>query len=134
MSAALDGMANYTLVTKEGRQADEDFHAALLDASGNDFLASLTTSITAAVTWSTVFKQRFQPLKRNPVPDHRKVFDAVAAQNAAAARKAMAELVDLAFFDTTNAPKWPSNTSGASGKRKIAPKKSVSGKKRAVKR
>jgi hypothetical protein len=58
----------------------------------------------------------------------------VAAQNDAAARKAMAELVDLAFFDTTNAPKWPSNTSGTGRKRQSAPKKSVSGKRRAAKR
>jgi DNA-binding FadR family transcriptional regulator len=134
MSGALDGMASHTLVTKEGRDADRDFHAALLDASGNDFLASLTTSITAAVTWSTVFKQRFEPLKRDAVPDHRKVYDAVAAGNAAAARKAMAELVDLAFFDTTNAPKWPSNKSGAGRKRQSPAKKSISGKRRAVKR
>jgi DNA-binding FadR family transcriptional regulator len=134
MSAALDGMAHYTLATKEGQDADRDFHAALLDASGNDFLASLTTSITAAVTWSTVFKQRFEPLKRDAVPDHRKVYHAVAAGNAAAACKAMAELVDLAFFDTTNAPKWPSSKSRAGRKRQIAPKKSVSGKRRAIKR
>jgi len=134
MSEALAGMACYSLATKEGQDADRDFHAALLDASCNDFLASLTTSITAAVTWSTVFKQRFEPLKRDAVPDHRKVYDAVAAGNAAAARKAMTELVDLAFFDTTNAPKWPSNTSGTGRKRQSAPKKSAPGKRRAAKR
>jgi DNA-binding FadR family transcriptional regulator len=134
MSEALDGMSKHTLVTKEGREADQDFHAALLEASGNDFLATLTTSITAAVTWSTVFKQRFEPLKRDPVPDHRKVYDAVADGNAAAARKAMAELVDLAFFDTTNAPKWPSPKSGSGKKRQSVPRKSISGKKPAAKR
>ena len=134
MSEALDGMASFTLVTKEGREADRDFHAALLEASGNDFLATLTTSITAAVTWSTVFKQRFEPLKRDPVLDHRKVYDAVAAGNPTAARKAMAELVDLAFINTTNAPKWPSNNSGAGKKGQSTLKKSVSGNRPAAKR
>jgi DNA-binding FadR family transcriptional regulator len=127
MSGALDAMAEYTLMTKEGRDADQDFHAALLAASGNDFLATLTASIAAAVTWSTIFKQRFMPLKRNPVPDHRKVYDAVAAGNADAARRAMAELVDLAFLDTTSAR--PGSKSGTGRKPQGA-----SRKRRAVKR
>ena len=134
MSTALDGMANYTLVTKEGREADQNFHAALLEASGNEFLASLTTSITAAVTWSTVFKQRYEPLKRDPMPDHRKVYDAVCAGNATAARVAMADLVDLAFFDTTHARKWPLDRPVVRGKRQGVPEKSSAGKKHAVKR
>ncbi len=83
------------------------FHTALLEASGNLVLGSLTRSINSAVTWSTVFKQRFEPLKRDPVPDHRKVYDAIADGHPSAARKAMAELVDLAYFDITNASKWP---------------------------
>lgn len=128
MSEALEGMANYTLVTKEGRDADRDFHAALLDASGNIFIGSLTTSINAVVTWSTIFKQRFEPLKRDAVSDHRKVYDAVAAGNEAAARKAMAELVDLAFYDTTNAPKWPSKKRGSGAKRPNGAGKPVSKK------
>ncbi|HEU0095871.1 MAG TPA: FCD domain-containing protein, partial [Rhizomicrobium sp.] len=96
MAAALDGMAQHTLVRKEGQDADQDFHAALLEASGNLFLASLTSSINSAVAWSTIFKQRYEPLRRDPVPDHRKVYDAIAAGHAVAARRAMVELVDLA--------------------------------------
>ncbi|HYS45331.1 MAG TPA: FCD domain-containing protein, partial [Rhizomicrobium sp.] len=107
LAAALDGMAYHTLVKKEGQDADKDFHTALLEASGNLVLGSLTSSINSAVAWSTIFKQRFEPLRRDPVPDHRKVYDAIAAGNAPAARKAMAELVDLAYHDITNAPKTP---------------------------
>jgi DNA-binding FadR family transcriptional regulator len=114
MASALDAMAYHTLMKKEGRDADQDFHAALLHASGNVFLGSLTSSIGAAVAWSTIYKQRYEPLKRDPVPDHRKVHDAVAAGNASAARKAMAELVDLAFLDITNAPKSPGERFAAS--------------------
>jgi DNA-binding FadR family transcriptional regulator len=134
MSNALERMAHFTLARKEGQDADRDFHAALLDASGNDFLTSLTTSITAAVTWSTVFKQRFEPLKRDAVPDHRKVYEAIAAGNPGAARTAMTELVDLAFFDTTNAPKWASGRPSAGRKGHAPPKKSASRKKPAAKR
>jgi DNA-binding FadR family transcriptional regulator len=39
------------------------------------------------------------------VPDHQRIYDAVAARDAAAAREAMADLVDLALRDTTNARK-----------------------------
>jgi len=110
MAAALDGMARHTLINEAGRAADKDFHATLLDASGNLFLSSLTSSINAAVAWSTIFKQRYEPLKRDPVPDHRKVYDAVAAGDAAAARRAMTELVDLAYIDIKKAPKSPGAT------------------------
>ena len=134
MSQALAGMANFTLMTKVGRDADQDFHAALLDASGNDFLATLTASITAAVTWSTLFKQRMEPLKRDSVPDHRKVYDAVAAGDPAAARKAMAELVDLAFLDTTNAQKQSHGKSRAVRQRPGGAKKSICAKRPAAKR
>jgi DNA-binding FadR family transcriptional regulator len=133
MAAALEGMAHHTLVKKEGRDADQDFHTALLEASGNLVLGSLTRSINSAVTWSTVFKQRFEPLKRDPVPDHRKVYDAIAGGHPSAARKAMAELVDLAYFDITNASKAADKPVARENRRKTSGKKS-SGRRTAVKR
>ncbi len=107
MATALDGMSFHSLAKQEGQDADRDFHTALLEASGNLVMRSLTSSIGAAVAWSTIFKQRYEPLKRDAVLDHRKVYDAVAAGDAAAARQAMADLVDLAYADIVNAPKSP---------------------------
>jgi len=107
MATALDGMALYSLANQQGQEADRDFHTALLEASGNLVMRSLTSSIGAAVAWSTIFKQRYAPLKRDAVCDHRKVYDAVAAGDAAAARQAMADLVDLAYADFANAAKSP---------------------------
>lgn len=112
MASALEIMGQYKTTTKEWRDADEQFHTALLEASGNAFLASMTSSINAAVSWSTIFKQRHEPLKRDPVPDHRSVFKAIEAGNSSAARKAMAQLVNLALIDITTAPKWPGIISG----------------------
>jgi DNA-binding FadR family transcriptional regulator len=103
MSSALADMAKYSLAVEAGRTADQLFHSALLDASGNAFLVSLTTGVEAAVSWTTEFKQRRAPLTRDPIPDHQKVLDAVIARDPAAARGAMIELVDWAFIDTTNA-------------------------------
>ena len=103
MADGLRGMAEHTLAAEEGRLADQRFHAALLEASDNPFLASLTSSVGAAVTWTTIFKQRNSPLRRDPVPDHQRVYDAIVARDPEAAHRAMAELVDMAFLDTAHA-------------------------------
>jgi DNA-binding FadR family transcriptional regulator len=100
MRIALDDMARHTLHIEAGRIADQRFHATLLAATGNPFVASLTNGVTAAVNALTEFKQRIAPLKRDPVPDHLRVFDAIAAKDAGAARDAMAELIRLAIMDT----------------------------------
>jgi DNA-binding FadR family transcriptional regulator len=101
MGRALQIMTKETLHSEHGRQADWDFHAALLLASDNPFLISLSTSVTAAVNWSTIFKDRTQRLERDAVPDHANVFHAISAGDADVARKSMIELIDLAFFDAT---------------------------------
>ncbi len=82
MRRSLDLMAKHTLQTEAGREADKAFHAALLSASDNAFIISLTNSVTAAVAALTEFKQRAAPLRRDPVPDHERVYEAVAAKDA----------------------------------------------------
>ena len=103
IARALEGMKDHSLAIEAGRLADQDFHAALLRASGNAFVASLISGITAAVTWTTIFKQRHNQLARDPVPDHVRVYEAVRAGNPAAAQRAMTALLDLALLDTTGA-------------------------------
>jgi DNA-binding FadR family transcriptional regulator len=100
MEHALQGMERHTLTNEDGRLADRQFHTVLLRASDNAFLISLTSSIAAAITWTAVFKYRDNPSPRNPIPDHRRVYDAIAAANPKAARKAMSTLIDLALLDT----------------------------------
>lgn len=105
MASALQGMARHGLESKPGRLADQAFHAALLRASGNAFVASLTAGVGAAVTWTTFYKgTRSRPL-RDSVPDHQRVYDAIVRRDERGARLAMAELVDLALRDTTDSPK-----------------------------
>jgi DNA-binding FadR family transcriptional regulator len=100
MKTALETMKAHTLQTETGQQADREFHAALLHATGNSFVASLTRGIVAAVEATTIYKQRKLPLARDPVPDHIEVFQAVAAGNASDAEAAMRELIRLAYLDT----------------------------------
>lgn len=111
MASALEGMKKHTLAVEAGRLADQNFHSALLRATRNDFVVSLTSGVTAAVSWTTIFKQRHGPLPRDPVPDHERVYEAVARQDAAGAHAAMEKLVDLALLDTTKARRTKSKGS-----------------------
>jgi DNA-binding FadR family transcriptional regulator len=99
MSTALAEMRRHTLHHSDGRQADQQFHAALLAASGNPYLMSLTKGVTAAVDGLTLYKLRLHKVERDPVPDHERVFEAIRARDAAAARKAMVNLIGLAIRD-----------------------------------
>jgi DNA-binding FadR family transcriptional regulator len=103
MKTALSAMRQHTLATEAGRAADRDFHNAILQATQNDALLVLSASMGAAVAWTTQFKQRARALPRNPIPDHAKVYDAIAAGDGDAAAEAMRVLVELALEDTRSA-------------------------------
>lgn len=103
MREALMAMERHGLSTEEGRGADREFHAVILEATGNPPLYSLASTIGAGVRWTTVYKERKKELPRDPMPDHWKVFDAIAAGGPEAARAAMEELVGMALRDTARA-------------------------------
>ena len=105
MGDALTAMERLTLATHEGREADREFHNAVLQATRNDAMVVLSASIGAAVNWTTQHKQRSRALPRDPIPDHVRVFDAIAAGDANAASAAMRTLVELALEDTCSAMK-----------------------------
>jgi len=103
MKDALSAMRRHTLATDAGRAADRQFHHAVLHATRNDALVVLSASIGAAVSMTTLFKQRATGLPRNAIPDHADVYDAIAAGDPVAASAAMKRLVDLALEDTRHA-------------------------------
>jgi DNA-binding FadR family transcriptional regulator len=103
MKDALAAMRRHTLATDQGRAADRDFHNAILRATQNGALVTLSASIGAAVGWTTQFKQRARALPRNPVPDHVRVYDMIAAGDGDGAAEAMRLLVELALDDTKSA-------------------------------
>jgi DNA-binding FadR family transcriptional regulator len=105
MKDALATMRSETLTTEAGRAADREFHNAILQATRNSALVTLSASIGAAVKWTTQFKQRSRALPRNPMPDHVRVYDAIAAQDGEAAARAMHELIELALDDTNSVMK-----------------------------
>ena len=103
MKDAIGIMRSETLMTEAGRSADREFHNAILQATRNSALIVLSASIGAAVNWTTQFKQRSRALPRNPLPDHVRVYDAIAAQDGEGASQAMHDLIELALEDTRSA-------------------------------
>ena len=99
MRDALDSMETLGLLTEEGRAADKAFHRAILQASRNEPLIALTSTISAAVEWTTRLARLDLGQKRDPIPDHRAVYDAIVQRDGKAARVAMATLVANALSD-----------------------------------
>jgi DNA-binding FadR family transcriptional regulator len=99
MFRALEIMDRDTLLTESGRQADKDFHAALLAAADNDQLASLNASIGTSVALSTRYKIEHDVLGSDPVAAHRAVYDAIAHGDPAEARWCMESLIRQASKD-----------------------------------
>jgi DNA-binding FadR family transcriptional regulator len=99
MGEALEAMRQHGLATAQGRAADQQFHKAVLSAASNEPLASLASSVGAAVSWTTTFKQRTRALPRDPLPDHVAVYEAIRDQDAERAHRTMADLLRMALED-----------------------------------
>jgi DNA-binding FadR family transcriptional regulator len=100
MGHALQEMERLGLQSAEGRAADQTFHYLILEATRNEPLVTLSSSIAAAVEWTTVFARREKTRLRDPMPDHFAVYDAIVRGDSEAARSLMARLVANAFTDT----------------------------------
>ena len=71
--------------------------------TGNPPLISLASTIGAGVRWTTHYKQRKRRLPPDPMPEHWRVYDAVAAGDADEARAAMEALVNHALAQISGA-------------------------------
>jgi DNA-binding FadR family transcriptional regulator len=87
----------------------------LLESTANPFVMSLTRGITAAVTALTEYKLRLSRVERDPVPDHERVFECIAARDARGAKEAMINLIRLAIHDmpSSQRPRPPAGTAAA---------------------
>ena len=99
MDRALAAMRDHGLASAEGQKADQEFHTIVLEAANNEALAALASSVGAAVSWTTRFKQRNKPIPRDPLPEHIALRDAIASRDPAFASETMRELLRLALGD-----------------------------------
>jgi len=116
MGHALEEMARHGLASAQGRAADRRFHEEILVATGNQTLIALSASICAAIHWTTVLKHRSAKVPRDAVPDHKKLYAAIVASDAARAAEAAKELIQLALDDTRSS--LVADAEAAPGKRK----------------
>ena len=100
MGHALELMSVHGFNSEIGREADECFHAMILEATGNELLIGLSGSISAAVHWTTYFKYRTAKHPSDPLPHHQAVFEAIANGDPEAARDATTALIKQAQIDT----------------------------------
>jgi len=103
MDRALAGMRDHGLATAEGQKADQDFHTIVLEAANNEALAVLASTVGAAVSWTTRFKQRTKPIPRDPLPEHLALRNAIASRDPEFASETMRELLRLALEDMASA-------------------------------
>ena len=100
MGHALEVMSQKGLTTEEGQEADHRFHKVILEATANELLVSLSSTIAAAVRWSTYFKYKTKLPARDPIPQHQALFEAIANADPVAAREATETLIRQAQLDT----------------------------------
>jgi DNA-binding FadR family transcriptional regulator len=101
LDEGLAEMRAHGLASAECQAGDHEFHTALLEATRNEAIISLATSVAAAVRWTTRFKLRRRKRPRDPLPEHLALRDAIAAREPERARKAMEDLLRLALADMT---------------------------------
>ncbi len=104
MTEALADMASHGLASAAGRAADQRFHDEMLNASGNEAMASLSSSIGTAVELTTMFKARVSGQPRDALEEHQAVLNAIAKGNARGARRAMELLISNAHRDMALKP------------------------------
>jgi DNA-binding FadR family transcriptional regulator len=99
---ALEEMYAHGLGSPIGQAADQRFHHIILEATENELLVSLAGTIGAAVRWTTIYKHRQPVPPSDSMPQHQRLFDAIAASNPAAAREATIALIEQAENDTAS--------------------------------
>ena len=77
--------------------------------TGNEPLMTLTSTVGAVISWTTLFKQQRVGLPRDPIPDHRRVYAAIADGDAERAFEAVRELIHLALQDTRYSIRAPAD-------------------------
>ncbi|HWD02151.1 MAG TPA: FadR/GntR family transcriptional regulator [Amycolatopsis sp.] len=104
LRAALDDMASAGDDPEASVRADLTFHRALMTATHNNFLLQVERVIAIGLAERDKLVHTFGP-SDNPVPSHRKVFDAITSRDPAAAESAMFALVTKSRDDLARAKK-----------------------------
>lgn len=104
LEAALDALASAGAGdADEVTRADLAFHRALLDATGNSLLSAMEVVLQAGLEARDHMVHESHHDFEKPAESHRPVVDAIRAGDPAAARAAMADLLEIARTDAARA-------------------------------
>jgi DNA-binding FadR family transcriptional regulator len=99
MESALEEMRRLPPDSAEGELADERFHEAIFDATGNEVLRRLASTISASVKFVAEYK-RTRHIDRDTWPDHKLLLETIRNRQSNEAQKAMTFLIAHARDDT----------------------------------
>lgn len=91
--AAFDRMVAQVDDPQASADADTAFHVAILAQSGNDFLASLSSIVEAALRVSFMIARQRKPLSTDDIDSHRQIIDCIEARDGDGAFAATAALL-----------------------------------------
>ena len=77
-------------------EADTEFHAAMLSATGNTLFDRLSNIIRPALEMALVLQAQSAPSFDLPIEQHTAVYDAIARGDSEAARRSMEEILAIA--------------------------------------
>jgi DNA-binding FadR family transcriptional regulator len=101
IDAALNGMITQRPYSEESIRADVRFHEAIFAASHNRTLDCLASVVISTIQWSMLLqREKSERAFDVALSDHRRVRDAIAAQDSAQAEAVMTMLVLDALRDT----------------------------------
>jgi DNA-binding FadR family transcriptional regulator len=98
--------------TSDMINADVDFHRTLLIATHNEFLEQIGRVITVGLAERDKLVHAANP-SDDPVPSHRRVFEAIAAGDPNSAEAAMHALLNKASTDLSQLSPGPRRKTGA---------------------
>lgn len=99
IETALEIMKTSEPDTDASIEADLHFHQGIIEACGNDLLASLGYLIESALEQSFKFSSHLPGARKNSIPLHAAVFTAIKERNSDQAKTAMTALLDEAWVD-----------------------------------
>jgi DNA-binding FadR family transcriptional regulator len=99
IETALEMMKTSEPDTDDSIEADLHFHQGIIEACGNDLLASLGYLIESALAQSFKLSSHRPGARRNSIPLHAAVFTAIKERNSDQAKTAMSALLDEAWVD-----------------------------------
>ncbi|MYM62806.1 FadR/GntR family transcriptional regulator [Pseudomaricurvus sp. HS19] len=104
LQVALDDMEREDTEGSVSEEADKRFHCIIAEAAGNSALAAIVTwlwDMRISSELSTLFHQRVREVGVHPsLGQHKRLFNALSARDAAAAEDAMRDHISSALIDS----------------------------------